>query len=555
MSSDTAALLETRCSMCSLRCPVVLERFAPDGFRPVYPAGSEGLCVRGHMICDLTASPLRLYEPALSVSGGQRYISLADALWRAASLGSDGAEVHIWLDGNLPAEQLKRCVDWARRWRPQCSIAVYLPPADRDAVAGLLASRIQPDEPAQLAEVDGYLIFGDPLVTHPLVARRMLEQRRRRPRMPWVVVDSAAGVTSQFAAVRLVVRPGFEPALAEWFAGRMTGSRDRRDATAAGETQRLADACGLDADEMVRAVEALKAAGRLGVVVAPQTGRTADWSAVVEELARLASAADAVVVLLTMYPHALEVLSEAVSLGFGDVGEAVRSLRRADRADLLVVGWDPASALPERIWRDAVESARRVVAAVPFADGIAERAGLLLPLAMPFEARARGVLEPPAGVLTAAEMLERLAAYAGGDRGAEAPPEPLQAAGPELQQAAAKRTHDTLRAQAVLMAEPAHFEDGYLTRRTGWAEQWGPLPRVLISPDDAQALGVSDGWRVELQNEHGSVQACCRVVPGQPNGQIAVSAAWPQVRTLADWRIGTDGLVRCGPFTVTVERI
>jgi len=554
MSSEPSTLEQPRCAMCSLTCPAPMEPFAPDRVRPAYPADSQGLCVRGHLICDLLNHRLRVYEPCRGGSDGRYRFEMTEALRRTAALGSGGMPLHIWMDGNLTAERLERTIRHARRWRPDATVALYLPPADREAAAGLLASGVRCAEPDQLGEADGYLIFGDPFATHPCLARTMLERRRNRPQMPWIVVDSAAGVTAQFASHHVLVRPGGETAAAAALAaeaGRSAGSAAQPD-------RETSEQAGLRPDDLARALEAIRGAKRMAVVVAPQLGRAGSWSDTAESLARLAEQIKGLLLVLFVYPHVVEVLQTARSLGWKDLGEAVEAASAADGADLLIVGWDPTSAVPERIWSEALGAARHVVAATSFTGGVAERADVLLPMAMPFEGRDAGgaFFEPPIGVLTPEELFERLAEQASGSWTEQRRPSESYAARPAGErEAPSPGGSERLTAQAVLMAEPVHFDDGSLTRQTSWAEAWGTQPRVLLGPTDAERLGVSDGATVEVHNTCGAARCMAMVRPLQPAGQVALSAAYPQTRAMADWTIGADGALRCGPFKVTLQRI
>lgn len=65
-------------------------------------------------------------------------MSLADAVERILQ-ASAGREITVFLDGNLPVEQLQAASAWCRAWR-NAELCLVIEPAERDLLMGLEAS-------------------------------------------------------------------------------------------------------------------------------------------------------------------------------------------------------------------------------------------------------------------------------------------------------------------------------------------------------------------------------------------------------------------------------
>jgi formate dehydrogenase major subunit len=60
-----------------------------------------------------------------------------------------------------------------------------------------------------------------------------------------------------------------------------------------------------------------------------------------------------------------------------------------------------------------------------------------------------------------------------------------------------------------------------MTRRTAGLDELAP-PRVMISPEDAEALRVKEGATVEVSTRRGAIRIRARISPQCPRGTIFI---------------------------------
>ena len=85
------------------------------------------------------------------------------------------------------------------------------------------------------------------------------------------------------------------------------------------------------------------------------------------------------------------------------------------------------------------------------------------------------------------------------------------------------------------------------------------LPQVLVNTRDAAAVGLRDGERVRVTNEHGTVEGEASVGDAIAPGAISVPHGFgdPHPGRLASTRVRVDelsGMVTLSGIPVTIER-
>lgn len=100
----------------------------------------------------------------------------------------------------------------------------------------------------------------------------------------------------------------------------------------------------------------------------------------------------------------------------------------------------------------------------------------------------------------------------------------------------------------------AHYNSGTQTRRTHNVELSGG-DLVEIHPDDAAALGIADGDRVEIESAHGKASTWACVTTRVAPGNVFLSFHFPEVKTNFLTSGSSDPLTRCPEYKVTAVSV
>ena len=539
------------CPWCSLGCRAGLRLGGPDWYLPDYPEAADGgdyagLCARGSMMAELTNHRDRLLWPLVARDGRLVEARLPDTLGRAAGIlrgpAADG-RLYAFLDGNFPLESLARAVAALRQLVPAERVALSLPQADTDLLAGCETSGADYAAPAQLADADAIFVVGNPFATHPVVAHWMLDLDRGRDRRPLMVLGATAGVTGTYATHLSLVPPGREHlalaavANALGVRGCETGTED------------------IDPAAMKAWADALTKADRPALVVAAEFGRAARWFEIGLLAGEIARIAGGRLLPLAVTGNALGSLRLASQLGLADWS----SLRAAATEDAGSVVLALGEGLASRVAGDG----SACVAAASLRPKHTAACDVVLPMAWPFETagtvllpgvgpvESESAVRPPSGVPALDDLAAELAGGPGDAvtdfaslaavrRGRVPDLSPLNPAGGD---------GDGL--VVVLAGDGVNFADGAVTRRVSFAAQVLPDPAVALSEADARALGAGDGDRVRLSGAGAEVTARVEVREGQPAGQAALAGAYGESQQLVRAACG-DGPPK--PIRVRAER-
>jgi hypothetical protein len=512
--------------------------------------------------------PSRRYRP--DAKGRQRSLDAAVQSVREtfeATVGA-GKSAHVWVDGNIAAEDLAAAKAFCDGVGDKARLLVHLPPHDRGVAEGLDAAGVEQSPPSSWREADAVVVIGNPFATHPPVARELMRWGAERAKTLLVVIDSSAGLLSTYTPDHFVCRPGYE----YWVVAALLDP-------ASNEAMSVLASSGIDTGRLKNAAGRLRDAKRPAVVVAPQSGGADRWRALTSVAAKwckghgggmsiLTGHANAVAVSRYMHRHGIEDwVSVCAGGGFGDVGA------------LLVVGFDPSCAYPRRMWEGPAQQAELVVMASAYPPVDEEWVDEVIPLALGSEAGGTYILadgkthavEPvcaaPSGVPTVRGLFSRLAGALGEGPGvseADVSPAPGDAPAPARPSQEASNGWP-----AVLIADPAAYFDGQMSRHAAWVQQMHALPELWISPVDARSLGVDDGQTVKVRNAQGAADVQVIYAHHQPefggcfaeirtgdrvSGWVAVNGSRAEIRQLASWDFAApDEAALAGTIQLEIE--
>jgi len=531
-----------RCTLCPAGCGVLRVRVGPDSWRIDPPLeGAAGLCPRGAALGELLTHRDRILWPVCVEAAGRRQIDLSAAA--AAIVQAAGErDLLVFLDGNVPCEQIAQAAAWCQAW-PKARLCVVIEPADEQLLLGAEASGADYLADDALGDCDGFVLIGDVFAANPCCARGIFQRRAEDSRTPIVAIDPAAGTAAKFATHAVQAGVGQEAlALAAV-------------AAAAGVEARLPGAPSpAEMPSATAAGKAIARCGRLGVIVAAEYGRSTAWRQVGYLAGRLAAALGGGLACQTVGANALAALRCGRKLGTVPLVEAL-----ADRAaawvviggDLLgMLGW-----MPQGILAAAAALSNRTTEAAEFVLPLAltaEMGGTVL-LGGAREADVEPILPPPAGVPTGAEIVAQLA-RAAGIRPPQAASGPLATERLSVEPPAESGNGQAPAAPVLLFArQAAQAGCGALTAHGSWQQATQPLPELRISAADAAELAIRHLATVHVSAAGLSVDAKAQVCQLLPDGVVVLPEGTAAARRLAMCQVDeAAGQVVARPVTVEI---
>ncbi len=570
--SSSAATAEAAglCTLCPGACAMQLARHGDFMLRGEVPLTNRGgLCPRGSALGEVLDPPSaarRILVPQARDDGRSVLLSFPDAVERVIQ-ATAGGEITVFLDGNLPAEQLQAAAAWTAAWR-NADLCLMIEPAERDLLIGLESSGAPYLEPSAWAGCDGFLLIGGVFEANPTCSRRIFERRKSDRKVPLVVIDPGGGAACKFASHRAACPPGrelavlsavaIEPASPDAPAGRACGPAVRRseDSEVLAEATLTAKAAGA----------ALKSCSRLAVVVTAEYGRSADWAAIGCLAGRLAKARGGSVAPQTSGANALAAVRIEHRLGTLPLAKAL--LRNGDVR--VVLGGDLAALLG---WTQEQGTRGLAAAAAALPNRTTQAARIVLPMPLPAELSGTYLLEgsravtvgalvpPPAAVPTPEELLGAFARRGG--TAAPRPPAdvsglldrcdcPLPAAWPIPPGDAEPPGDEDL--TLLLARQGFNAGTGEITAHASYQTIARAEPDVRLAPADAHRLGLRNLQPVLVRSRHGQFRGRAKLCPTLAAGAVVLDEALCEARRLLPCRLapGGEGLVAL-PVPVTVE--
>jgi len=533
MSSDPPSAV-SRCTLCPAGCEVEAVRTGPGTWRVDVPReAGRGCCPRGSALVELMTHRRRILYPALRAARGCHATDLNVAMRTILSAAS-GKGVSILLDGNVPAEQMAKAAAWCRAW-DDAAISFVLEPTDEQLLLGTEASGAEYLADEELATCDGFVIVGDAFAANPRCARGVLDRRQENRRTPVVAIDPAAGTAIKFATHHVDVAPGGE------------ADALRAVAKAAGAEVEPPD---VDDPSAQTAGRAITDCTRLGVLLAAEYARDADWRQVGYLAGELAEAKGGGVAPQTVGANALAALRVGHAFGARTLAESLADTSRVRVA----VGCDPVGITGRG-------EARAFAAAAALPNATTELAEVILPAAMSSElegtyllnqktiTRVSPLLSPPAGVMRPAQVVAALASAAGVARPAPAKlPDLTQRIAPEPPQRSPTPTADGIMLLACRQA--ARAGSGALTGHSSWLSAAEALPELTVSPEDAAAAGLKHLAPATVTSDGRVVQVRVRVAPELPAGRVVLPEGHPPVRSLIPCRADAPHATQRNPISL-----
>lgn len=555
-----------RCLLCSMHCPIGADIDALGHLSTVFPAdlgAEQGACVRALTAARLVDVPERIFAARRGDEATSADLVIQSTV--TAASGFDPAQMALIIDLNRPLEGVLAAAGLCRLGGVR--FCAWAPPEDTAFVRAGLTS-CPPF--GQIADCNLVLAIGDPFGSHPAIASPVRDVQFGERGNRLICIDSAWGRTARAANEAVTVGPlklaGFVSALAV-----ACGATGVGDALGGKSAEEICSALDLPVERVNSLAAALKGAESVGIVLSHSVGRYSAGSAAAGAVREMASALGAKVWPLLVSTNSAALPHLKRTFGAVEIGELIRDAEAGRLKALLVIGFDPAAALPERLWKPLSEKCEFLGWAGSLEGPFAEGADQVLPLAFPWE-EGGTVLDPagspvefvpwlpkPPTVLTAKELISQLVSYAGlgapqvpgvdelmAGACAETPlqdlitPAILEAAQPEGGHAV-----------VIGSPEPQGYTGGISLAYSSWQRRLAAEEMVSLSADLAAELGVSEQGLVVLGNGR-EVTVPCRAAVGEGRA-AALPAHWGLLRELLQWR-GEDGVIEPAPALVKIRK-
>ncbi len=557
-----------RCLLCSMHCPIGAGRDELGHIGTVYPpdlGADQGACVRALTAARLLDLRERAFDPRMN----GEVAPVADVLGGTAEAlaEAEGHRIGILVDVNRPLEGVLAVAGLSRQLGAR--LAAFVPPDDLPMLrAGLLPpSKARSFE--QVAECDLILAVGDPFSTHPAVAGFVRDMQFAERSHRLLNVDVAEGRSARGADEATIVSPAkvaaFLAALAiECGAQSVKDRLDGRDA------REVCEACELPFDQVQSLVSALGEAEAPGIIVSITSGRFAFPSAAATATGALASALDCAFWPLPVATNSAAVPALEAEYGAIGVGELIEAALEDELDVVLVLGPDPALALPKRAWDTLIHNSHAICWAGCLQSAFAEGVDLLLPLALPWEEEgtvlgADGTARHfPAWeakqptVMSLAELAQNLAGAvgvqaleAGSARelaGRQAPGPAEDALGPWVLDGEEAGANEAL---VFSVPEPHGYTGGLSLGDSSWQVRLATEEAALLSPRVVEENDLREAGLVTLRGRGEFI------VPYRTNGAggrvVGLPAHWRVLRELIGWE-GKDDAIEPSPAVVEIEK-
>jgi assimilatory nitrate reductase catalytic subunit len=235
------AMVRTTCPYCGVGCGILARRLNDAPGRaatgtadiagdPQHPANFGHLCSKGSALGDTLGLDGRLLHPQI----GDRRVAWDEALTRVARSFSDVIQRHgpdavaFYVSGQLLTEDYYVANKLMKGFIGSANIDTNSRLCMASAVAGhrrAFGGDLVPQSYEDLTLADLIVLTGSNTAwCHPVLFRRMVEEKERRPELKLVVIDPRRTATAELADLHLPVRSGSDVLL---FNGLLTSLRRR----------------------------------------------------------------------------------------------------------------------------------------------------------------------------------------------------------------------------------------------------------------------------------------------------------------------------------------
>jgi anaerobic selenocysteine-containing dehydrogenase len=570
---------QANCLFCSLACrmTVQVERDLPVGLEYVegHPVNGSNLCSRGILAYEVLDHPYRLDFPLY-----RRGRDLVETTWADAERGfvarlnevkmKHGADsVALILGPCSTHEEVDAAWGWAQKLGTR-QVGIQLADGDGELIRAERCD-VQGSTVATLEDLEGadlVIAIGDVLISHPILAKRVLNAKYRDKANRLVVIDPSHCNTAWFADYHLRNIPGTEPLVIAGLVGEGPLSLS---------PPAVYEGTGVPENALASVRQTLRSAQKAVIVYNSTIAKTGDPELLSLEVRHLSAQHRDRVRYLPLYNGGASfgLARSAAARGARTVPQIIEAIKAGGIRTLIVVGEDLLSSYPSPFIGGALDNLDLLTVCDLLPNATTQKAHYVLPVSLWLETEGtvnswngreehwEPVLPPPSG---ARQIRHLFAGWSG-----TSAPAPVQGSTPlisfEVEQVKA-------RLNAMLEAKRAarepnrefpyllyghhdsfHFGNGYITRQVHWTMFNAPDPVLTIHPKDAGAIGLGTGDRVVVTSKVGEAEIACEVTERVSPTFVSAPIHFPEVRGIFSSEMNADtGLIVMEPQPVRLAK-
>ena len=589
---------ESFCLFCSLGCKfaVKVDRGAPVSpeFCSDYPINEGRLCPKGLYAVELLDHPMRIVAPWIKDNGKFREASWEESLHSLASKisevkGKYGAQsIGIIIDPNHTNEEILAAQELARVIGTD-SFACSFPAGDWELLCPpgvVFTGKIE-----DLEEVNCSLIIGDLFVTHPVLARRVIEAKYKARGNSIIVIDPKRTNTAWYANTHLQNRPGTEALL---LVGLLKSILSFSPEKLKGKMKKLEEipdeaifrATGLSTREIAVAARTFNDAEKGLVVLCPGIRGIQDINSLAWICKLLVDNAKGNKEFMPLFTfgNAVGAFKMSSKGGWKSFPRMIEEISSGKIKLLIDFGEDLLSSCPSAEVQKGLEQLEYFAVSSLFVSETENLAQLILPCASWMEKSGtvnffddrREYLEPVVMPAWAAKSDLEIIAGLSRELGAPVEGEKIKQEAEALSsQSLSKgkekldigslvgRINELIKETAVedeeypyvLISSSAtgHFADGSITRNVSWAKEMFPAPFIELSAEDAREMKVKDGDEVWVSSRSGEIALPVRITDRLRQGVASVPAYSVKARSIFGWKTTPEGEFQTAPERVSLR--
>lgn len=589
---------ESFCLFCSLGCKFSfkVDKGTASGpeFCAEYPINGGRLCPRGLYATELLNHPRRLIVPRVGEDGKFKEVPWDQSLQLLAleigevksKYGSQA--IGIVIDPNHSNEELVAAQELAKVIGTN-NLACSFPPNDWGLLSAL--DIVSPARVEDIENANCTLVIGNLFVTHPVLARRVIDAKYKARGNTLMVIDPERTNTAWFANTHLQNRPGTEVLtlvgmLKSVLASSPELGKGIRDKLLAIPDEAISKATGLSMSQIGAVGRAFNDAEKGVVLLAPGFRGVADIKLAAQLCKLLVENTKGGKKFIPLFAYGNSVGASSMCSGesWKSLPQLIEEASSGKVKLLIDFGEDLLCSYPSAKLRGALRQLEFLAVSSPLPSETEKLAHMALPCASWLEKsgtvnffdgrreRLEPVLQPPGIAKSDLEIILRLSRKLGTALDARKVSQEAEArAGkslgggkekPEMGKLVEKvneritenLAEDREYSHLLVAGESTvHFGDGSITRNMSWAMREYPYPFIRVSVEDAREKGITDGAEVLVSSRAGEIALPVQVTDRLRPRVASVPSYFAETRSIFEWKATSEGELETSPERVSLR--
>jgi len=435
--------------------------------------------------------------------------------------------------------------------------------------------------------------MGDVFVTHPVLARRIIDAKYKARGNKIIVIDPKRSNTAWYANTHLMVRPGNEALLLVGLLKailRFSGEKGQEISDKLGKVpdEAIAKATGIATGQIREAAIAFNDAEKGLVILCPGLRGIRDVNLVAWLCKLITDSAkgDKQLMPLLTFGNAVGAFRMSSKGGWKSFPRLIEEMSLGKIKLLIDFGEDLLSSYPSAQIQKGLEQLEFFAISSLFVSETENAAQLILPCASWLEKSGtvnffdgrrevlESILAPAWAAKSALEIICGLSRELGAPLDGEKIRQEAKSRSCPIHWAVmpdksgnynrlSERINELITGATVEDKEypyllisgsaTGHFADGSITGNMKWAREMFPASFIELNAEDAQGLGVKDGDEVLVSSRCGEITLPIQVSDRLSKGVASVPSYFAETRSIFDWKITAEGKLETSPERVSLR--